>query len=216
MTNLAKKPVPVSIDLNVDDGKSVGTVSIGEVPLNLFGRNAEMKGFRLNLADPYRFSDMSGELTVNATDYLIKIKMSGSVERPNIWFESEPPLSEDNIVSVLIYGDTFDDLDVDKAASVSNMQAALANKAIALTTFFLFASTPIQTMAYNPETGAFTAKIKLGEKTSLTLGKTDSHTQNIGLRRRLGKGWFINTSVNRDEELMQTSGSAYIEWHKRY
>ena len=96
------------------------------------------------------------------------------------------------------------------------MQAAMANKAMALTTFFIFASTPIQSIGYNPDNGALSARFRLGDKTSLVMGTNQEKEQNVGLRRRIGKGFILSTSVNRDPEDNQTTGSAFIEWHKRY
>lgn len=216
ISNLAKEPVPIHLDLKGADGKYTGTISIDSFPLNLFRRNALVDRFNLELKDPAKYSVVSAKFTINVTEYQVFVLMEGTVERPRIWFESNPPLSESDIISVLLYGDTFDDLDSGNAQSVSSMHAAMANKAMALTTFFIFASTPIQTVGYNPETGALTAKIRLGEKTSLVVGTTKEKESSVGIRRRLGKGWLISTSLDKNPEDQTTRGTAFIEWHKRY
>lgn len=216
ISNLAKAPVPIHLDLTNNNGKYSGVIKIDSFPISLFRRKGSIDRFKLDLEDPLRNSIVSAKMTINVTEYQISVLMEGSVERPRIWFESNPPLSETDIISVLLYGDTFDDLDSEKAASAGSMNAAMANKAMALVTFFVFASTPIQTIGYNPETGALMAKIRLGEKMSLTIGTTKEHEQSVGLRRRLGKGFIISTSVNKDPERATTKGAAFLEWHKRY
>jgi len=215
-SNLVKKSIPIHIDIVAHDEKLDGEIKIDKFPINLFKRDAFIDSFKLKLDNPFENSMISAQMTINVTDYLIHVMMAGTVEQPKIWFESDPPLSEENIIAVLLYGEPFDDVDSDQALSVGNVRAAMSNSALALSTFFIFASTPIQTVAYNPETGAVAAKIKLGDKTSLTLGSSRGSRKSVGVRRRLGKGWSINTSVIQDPDETGTIGQAFLEWHKRY
>lgn len=216
LSNISEKPIPIHLNLKGDGGKFLGTIGLDSFSINLFRKKGLVKEFKMALKDPFKRSLVSGEFQVQADEYLVNILMKGTVEHPNMWFESKPPLSEENIIAVLMYGEPFDDLDEGKALSIGNMRAAMANKALALATFFIFASSPIQSVAYDPETNAIAAKIRLGEKTSLTVGSTGEERRGVGIRHRLGKGWFINTTVNEDREEATTSGSALIEWHKRY
>jgi hypothetical protein len=91
----------------------------------------------------------------------------------------------------------------------------MANRAMALTSFFLLGSTPIQSVAYNPQTGLFTAKVKLTSKTSLVVG-TSSTEKSAMIRQRLGKGFSISAGTDKTDESANYGGTAYIEWSKRF
>ena len=216
VSNLAKQPIPIHVNIKSTDESLSGLISIDQFDANLFSRKAHIDHLDFHLADPMKNSVIDAKIAINVTEYDVYILIKGLIDRPNIWFESKPPLSEDSIVSLLLYGETLDDLDEDYAQSVGSMKAAMANKAMAITTFFLFASTPIQSVAYNPETKAVTARIKLGTHTSLMLGSDSDKNKSLGIRRRLGGGWMITTSVSQDVQEDTTVGTAYIEWHKRY
>ena len=218
-TGLTKKAIPIHLNIKGKDEKVAGTVGLKEFVVKFFQRQATIKHLTINLKDPSEDSTVSGEIVTDIADYEVKVLMEGLMTNPSIWFESEPPLSEDDVVSLMLYGETFDELDADLATSVGNMRSAKANKAIAFTTFFLLASTPIQAIIYDPETKQFSARFKLGKKTSLVVGTRgvgEEKSRGIGIRRRLGKGWQINTSIDKYEDDATTPVSAFIEWHKRY
>ena len=44
---------------------------------------------------------------------------------------------------------------------------------------------------------------------------SSSDQKEVGIRQRLGKGWSITTSLEKDDT-SQGAASAYIEWSKRY
>ena len=64
-----------------------------------------------------------------------------------------------------------------------------------LISLYLFASTPIQSFDYNSSTGIFSAKVKLGEKTSRLVGTSGGKLAAVGVRKRLGKRWAITTEL---------------------
>jgi hypothetical protein len=106
-------------------------------------------------------------------------------------------------------------IDSDKASSVSSMNAAMADRAMALTAFFALGSTPIQSIAYNPETKMFSARVRLGKRTSFGVGASSTE-KTAGIRTRLGKGFSISTGVDKSDDDDTTAGSAMIEWSKRF
>jgi len=149
-------------------------------------------------------------------NYKIDILLFGTAERPTVFFQSDPPLSEDQVLSVLLYGRTYDSLDENKANTISSTSSAFADHAIALGSLFLLASTPIESVGYNPSTGLFSAKIRLAEGTSLSLQTTEGKGQAAGIRKNIGGNWILNTYIENDTETNKQSGGASIEWNKRY
>ncbi|MFO1520066.1 MAG: translocation/assembly module TamB domain-containing protein [bacterium] len=216
VSNLAKENIPLSLDLNLENEKLGGSVQVGKTPLHFFRRDAEVERFKIVLKEPQDQSEIRGRLRVSYVDYKIDIIILGTVGRPTVLFQSDPPLSQDQVLSVLIYGRTFDDLDENKANSVASASAAFADKAIALGSLFLLASTPIESIGYNPSTGLFSAKIRLAEGTSLNLATQEGKTQQAGIRKNLGGNWIINTYIQNDTVTNKQSGGAMLEWNKRY
>jgi hypothetical protein len=87
---------------------------------------------------------------------------------------------------------------------------------IGLASLFLLAKTPIESVRYNPATKTFNAKVRFDDKTSLNLGTSQEASDSVGIRRRLSRRWAIQTDVAKDEETGTTSGSAMLEWSKRF
>lgn len=215
-SNLAEKPIPINLDLKATTEALLGDVKIESFPVRLFNKRALIKSLEFKLNNPMKYTEVQGVFEIRANIYTISVNIGGTLQNPSVWFESNPPLSEDNIIAVLLYGEPFEDLDDDKASSVGNMKAATSNKALALVSFFVLASTPIQNIAYNPDTKSIVARFKLSDKTSLSVGKEDKDTSQVGIRQRLGGGWMINTTVSNNTEDETTSAAAFVEWHKRY
>jgi len=169
----------------------------------------------MTLRTPTETSGIDGRVEVPFPDLTAIVELVGTIEEPSITLASNPPMSQGDIISMLLYGEPMDALDSDNADSAGDMNAALANNAIAITSFFLLASTPIQSIGYNPDTGVFSARVKLAEKTTLKVGSSDNERE-AKIRQRLGKGFSITTGWEKAEDDDDGSVSAYIEWSKRY
>jgi len=215
LSNVTPEYIPISVDVQLTQDDMSGEVKVDEFPIKLFSRKATLDGLELALREPVAKSEVQGSLSVPFPDLTVSVVVAGPVEEPSISLESKPPMSQGDIVSMLLYGEPMDALDDDQASSVSSTNAAMADRAMALTSFFLLGSTPIQSVSYNPETKKFTARIRLGKKTSLTVGGGDSQ-QEVGIKQRLGKGWSIKTGWEKTDESSSGAASAYIEWSKRY
>jgi hypothetical protein len=215
LSNLTPEYVPINVDLDVENGKVDGFVKIGKFPVRMFGRKALVERLNFTLREPRENSEVEGRLSMEFPDMKVIVKIAGTIEQPLISFDSDPPVPQGDILSTLLYGEPLDQIDVDQASTVNSMNAAAADRAMALTSFFLLGSTPIQSIAYNPQTKVFSARVKLGKKTSLNVGAGEDQ-KSAGLKRRLGKGWSISTGVEKDDDSSNTAGTAYIEWSKRF
>jgi len=216
ISNLTKTHIPIFMDLVINEKKMEGNLQIGNTELNFFRRNAQVQKFNLTLQNPREKSIVDGRIRVNYADYKIDIILVGTLKKPTIVFQSDPPLNQDQILSVLIYGRTFEDLNADNSSSVSAISTAIADRVIALGSLFVLASSPIESVQYNPKTGAFSAKVKIAQGTSLELGTQQGKTQELGLRKNLKGNWLIRTYIQNNTQTGTQSGGAFLEWYKRY
>jgi len=216
LSNLTKTDIPIFTDLTLNEKKLGGTLQIGKTEINFFRRNAQVQKFNLTLQEPREKSIVDGLFRVNYADYKIDIIVVGNIKKPAIIFQSDPPLNQDQILSVLIYGRTFEDLNADNSSSISAISTAIADRVVALSSLFLLASSPIESIQYNPKTGAFSAKVKIAQGTSLELGTQQGKTQELGLRKNLKGNWLIRTYIQNNTQTGTQSGGAFLEWYKRY
>jgi len=221
LSNLTPKYVPVAVDVvmkkddTMEKAEHSGTVTIQKFPVKLFSRKATIEHLKLTLTDPIDKSAVEGLIYLPCIDMTIILELVGTAGEPVISLASRPPMTQNDIISTLLYGEPMNALDSDRSDSVNNMNAALANNSIALTTFLLLGSTPIQSIGYNPDTGLFTARVKLGRKTSLLMSSSET-SKELGLRRRLGKGFSIKSGYEKIDESTSGAATTYIEWSKRY
>ncbi|MBU1919161.1 translocation/assembly module TamB [bacterium] len=214
-THLIKQPVPFAINMDLQNTAVNGIASIEPFEFTLFKRKARIKKMALKFKEPFKESPVKGIINIDDSDYAILLSISGTAEKPVINLESSPFLSREDIIAVLLYGEPYNDLDVDRSDSAGNFNAALADRAIALSSFLVLGSTPIQRLGYDPNTKTYSAKIRLGNKTSLKVGTSGKqHTATI--RKRLGKGWGISTSVDNDADSKDIEATTLFEWQKRY
>ncbi|HCU23812.1 MAG TPA: hypothetical protein DF383_02250 [Deltaproteobacteria bacterium] len=216
VSNLAKENIPISLDITLKPEKMEGKISVGATPIRFFRRDARVEKLSILLRDPQDLSELDGRFQVTYSNVTIEILLLGTVRRPHVIFQSDPPMSEEEIISFLIYGRSFDSLDTNQSESVSDMAGAMGDRAVALASLFLLASTPIESVSYNPATGEFAARLRLAEGTSLKVGTTHGETQQVGLRKSLGKNWIINTYIENDSEEKEQRGGAFLEYYKRY
>ncbi len=216
ISNLAQSPIPVRIDLKIGDSTPLqGIIKIDGFPTEVFRRQAKIDHFLLGLSSPSQESTIYGLVSVNYADYLIIIKIDGTLDKPQIHLSSEPSLPETQLIAVLLFGRPLDELDSDQGNSVGSTRAALTDGAIGLASFYVLASTPIESVGYDPTTGQVMAKVRLGDGTSLNLGR-DADSSKVGIRKRLGKFWTIETSVGANATRTGEVATAYLQWSHRY
>jgi hypothetical protein len=221
LSNLALAPVPVSMDIVLPaEGAIEGYLEIGQAPLKLARQDAHIEHFRLDFTkqgDPL----MNGRARVIYTDYTVFIDISGPSTRPDLRLSSEPALPESEVVAVLLFGKPSDELDSEQAASSGNAEAAIANRALGMGSLFLLASTPIERIDYDAITGAVTAKIRLAEGFSLDVGGSTQTGPTVGIRKRIGGRWSIQTTYGGGPQGLASANtssalSAWLEWALRY
>jgi hypothetical protein len=116
----------------------------------------------------------------------------------------------------LLFGRKLNEGDSDQSGSVSNTRAALADRALALSSMYILASTPVESVGYDSQSQAVTAKIHLANGTSLNLGAGDSGLKEIGVNRHLGGPWYIYTFMRSPAGSDERSTAAFLEWVLKY
>jgi hypothetical protein len=217
ISNLAKKPVPIILSLRAETDRPMrGYVRIHEFPVELFRRTATVDHLNLGFGPNPDKTEVNGEVRVNYTDYTIRIKILGLVQAPTIKFLSEPPLPEDQVIAVLLFGKRIDALDPNQAQSVGSTRAAVEDSAISLASMYLLASTPVESIGYDPTTQTFNAKVRLADGTSLNVGSNMRELNQVGIRKRLGTHWAITTYLQNPMDPLQRTLTAFLEWSTGY
>ena len=67
----------------------------------------------------------------------------------------------------------------------------------------------MESIGYDPESNEVSAQIGLGAKNSLRVGGSGSGLNSAGVRRALGKGWYIDSSVQKTTKPNGGSGGDY-------
>ena len=85
----------------------LGSFDVYEGFVELYGNRYEIKRGIIDFQDPRRINphlDVRAE--TRKSDYLIAVLVSGTVEKPEVNFSSDPPLSQTDVVSLLSFGVT--------------------------------------------------------------------------------------------------------------
>lgn len=217
VSNMALKPIPLAINYHLQSGvPGQGGIMVDEFPLNLFRRDAKVEHFRVQLQGPEEPALLDGLLRVSYTDYTINIAILGTSSAPIVQLYSDPPRPERELAAILLFGKDMNDLDEDQLKSAESFRAAAADGALSLASMYLLASTPVESVGYDPVAKAFTAKVSLGKGTSLNLGSDFDGYQKVGIRRRLSGSWSVETFGEYKQETDERSATALLEWSKRY
>ncbi len=221
-SNLAQGVIPVNLNLVLSDSNPMrGSLRIESFPIEFMRRKAKVQYFDMELNSPLNESPIEGLVQMDYADYKMSIALLSTVGKPQIQLRSEPALPENQLVAALVFGRPLDELDPEQSASVGNARAAFTTGAMGLVSLYALASTPVQSVDYDPTTGRFAAKIRLGEGTSLNVGTnvgsaTGTETADVGVRKRLGPFWTIETNVSSSPTGTGQVASAYLEWSHRY
>jgi hypothetical protein len=216
LTNLTRRRVPVSFQVLFSDYKRVsGLIRLASFPVEVFRRKAQMESLQLDLRDPLSASLIFGSMQTNYADYKIIIQIGATLERPQIHILSEPALPESQILSVLIFGRSLDELTSAESSSIGSTRSAIADQALGLASLYLLASTPIQSLAYNSSTGMVSAKVRLADGISLSLGTNTKESNAIDFQQRLGSNWSLQAGVE-SSETSRGAASASLQWSRRY
>jgi translocation and assembly module TamB len=126
-TSLAKLSGDVDLRLRGTAANPVllGRVNIAEGDVKLAGTKYHLERGDITFIDPVRIDPvLDVEATTRVRDYDITIGLHGTLERLNTTYRSDPPLSSDDIISLLAFGKTQTENAMGAASSPSPGQGA--------------------------------------------------------------------------------------------
>ncbi len=203
-TNVLDEVLKLYFDLQFDEGK-IDTGFIQTLPLKteIFRRKVSINSVRINFHEPVE-PDLKAVVDFLLPEYTITLNLEGPLSKPRTAFSSKPPLPEDDIIAVLLFGRPLEDLDAeDKTASKTTSQI-ISQGLLSLSVLYFFAGSPIQSIGYDPATKEVSAQVGLGRRNSLRVSSEGKGVSGAGLRHSLGKGWYIDSSIQKSTS---TSGT---------
>ena len=215
-TNLLPDEIPVSLKLTFADNRDMaGTVTVEPMHLTVFKKKAQVRNVTLTFHDGSPVAELNGLLVTHNPEVTIKILLLGSTEKPRIDFLSEPPLTRQQIVAVLLFNKSVSELSEEDASSAGSFSQATADGALGLFSLLFLSNTPIESISYDPVSQTYAARLRLDKKTTLAVGSNFDKERQVALRRRLGGRWAIRTELHGEDgqpDVLLT----LLEWFKRF
>lgn len=204
-----------ALNLNVEPlNGSSGQVSLTDFSVNYLRRTANIERANFKLKhEPESIIEVDALARVDVDIYDLYFLVTGTVDSPNLSMWSSPELGRDDIISLLIYNRLRSDLTVGESENVAGVESAYADRALGLFGLWALASTPIQSVSYNPATQTYSASIKLSEGTSVLIGGDWERVRGLELRRRLARNWYLMSLFRPGET---SEGNVFLEWQQRF
>lgn len=203
------------IETNIGGENPGFKIKVNSFEVNYLKRKARLE--RLNISnDPQTDSILlDGRISMKKADYKLFADIHQENKKTTIVLTSDPPLTEDDIVSLILFNELSSDLDSSSTDSVENTEAALTKRSIGFFSFFVLSSTPVESVNYDPTTNEYSARVKLPGGFTGTVGSDWDRSQEVGLRKRLGGNWVISATTGTDTE-GKSRQESMIEWYHRY
>lgn len=180
-------------------------------------RTVKVEGLRINLDSQDKgVFPMKGRLSVKQTDYTVFIDIEGTTQNPAVTMSSEPYLPKDDIIAVLLYDRTNDQLVSGDAEAAGGVQAAIADRAIGLFGLWAFAATPIKSFSYNPVTKVYTATVAVADGLTAGIGTNWEESAHLELRKRVSKRWSLTAGWTPATQEEEATSKLVLQWEKRF
>ncbi len=220
LSNLLKNPVPISLDLHAKTEGLSGTIRIEPFDVEIFHQTGHVDHITLTPSPGSSEMGLNGKLIYKRQDVTVDILLLGSTDKPTVTFESDPPMSQNEIVAMLLYGKSPNQLDSDQQSSAGNASEAFTSGAFGLASLYLFASTPIDSVGYDPATQTYQIKFKLPGGATLGVGSNLEESKTISLRKRVARNLELETQLRSSQGQQGPQGrdaiTTFLEWFRRY
>lgn len=217
LSKLIKPYVPIGLRIYQSGPAGVGGYVASEpFEVHYLRRVAKVEVMRIDLK-PVALDEypIQGRIRIDQTQYKIFIGLTGTTRQPRVELSSEPYLPRADIISVLLYDRTTDQLVTGDLETVGSVEAAMADRAIGLFGLWLFATTPIRSFSYNAITKVYSATLLLADGLTLGVGTNWEQTTYVEVRKRLSRRWVL-TATWRPEDETPSSGNLVLQWEKRF
>lgn len=212
---ILKPYAPITVNWEVGDHPR-GEINLEPFVIDYLNRPAKVKRMRFYQDPKTGEFKYDGRLIVAKTDYTIFVDIFKIGEKTKVELTSSPPLSEEDIVSVLLFNDVTSSLDQDQSSSVGSTRSAIANRALGLFSILALSSTPVEAVNYNTATGVYSARVRLASGLTATVGTNWDQTQEVALRKRLGRNFVLSTVLQSPSDSSEDTQKTMLEWFRRF
>lgn len=216
-TNLIEDPVPLRFDMKLlQPGGVSGLIAAEPFNVELFRRRAQVERFRVTQSTGSSAGGLDASIRYKTPEAVIRILLVGSTEKPRVQLMSEPPMDRTQILSLLLFGKPPSALGSEEQSSIGATNAALTEQAFGLASLFVFASTPIEFVGYNPETQSYVVRFRLPGGATAELGSDLEERRRLRVRKRLTRSWALETELRRESQTERNAVTTFLEWFRRY
>ena len=199
-TNLLKQTLRFNFDLEIEKGVlKHGHISLLPLKTKIFKRPIDVRQLTFKFSHP-NDPIVKGEIKFPLPEYKITLNLEGPIQKPRYAFQSDPPLPQSDIYAVLLFGRPMDDLDSDDKTAAQKTNQVLAQGIFSLSALYFLAGSPVEYVGYDPESQSGKLQLGLGQRTTLQLAGKETGVNNSSVRRSLGKGWYLDTSIQTNSE----------------
>jgi len=208
-TNLLDETLRLNFDLEISEAEiKKGWIQTLPLTTTIFKRKIVIPSLRIIFNAPLE-PEIEAKIEFHLPEYKIVLQLEGPTSNPRQAFSSVPPLPIDDIYAVLLFGRPLSGLDPDDKSAAQKTNQIVSQGILSLAVLYYFAGSPIESIGFNPESNEVSAQIGLGAKNSLRVGGSGSGLNSAGVRRALGKGWYIDSSVQKTTKQNGSSGGDY-------
>ncbi len=208
-TNLLDQTLRLNFDIEISNGEiQKGWVQTLPLTTTIFKRKIVIPSLRIIFDAPLE-PQIIATIEFHLPEYKITLQLEGPTSKPRQAFSSQPPLPADDIYAVLLFGRPLSGLDADDKTAAQKSNQIISQGVLSLAVLYYFAGSPIESIGYDPESNEVSAQIGLGSKNSLRVEGSGSGLNSASVRRALGKGWYIDSSVQKTTNKNGASGGDY-------
>jgi hypothetical protein len=210
--------IPLTVDIQREANEALnGSIQFEPFRIQYLRRTVHVEQMRLLVADSDNGDfPIDGRFRIDQTQYRITVEVSGTLRQPLIRLSSDPYLEKNEIISVLLYDRTSDQLVGADAETVGSFNAALADRAIGLFGLWAFASTPIRSFSYNPVTKVYAATVQLADGLTAGIGTDWEEAAHLEVRKRVSRRWVLTASWAPSDTDRNQVGKLELQWEKRF
>lgn len=207
---LTAKP-RLTIETNTGVMKGDFTVSAPFI-IEYLNRKITVESMRIGFTPA---ANLTALVSMERAGYRIIAHIQQNPGKTRITLESKPPLSEEEIVSLILYGMPRSSISSEQTKSVGSAQAAISAQALGIFSFWAFASTPIESVIYDPTTQTYSAVVRLPGGLVASIGSNWEKDRQVSLSKALGRNWAVSTELIKDSEGVDRGGTL-LRWRKSY
>jgi hypothetical protein len=205
--------IDVTMDSTRNKGALTGVVETSKAfTIHYLNRDITVEGIAIILRPELQ---VDAQFSMDRAGYHVIADFTQRAGRSRIDLTSEPLLSEDEIVSLMLYGQPRSSVTADQDSSVGSAQAAMSSQALGIFSLWAFASTPIEAVLYDPATKTYQAVVRLPGGVTASIGNNWEDEKQVALSKSIGKNWAISTELIQGANDVNRAGTM-LRWRKRY